>query len=112
VSGTIGTDSVYDELFGLHHRALRYLDVWHALPQETAHPPAFFTYEVRMVSRATFWGGSMGAVPPHPIRSLYRVYDCPALQGKKGSVNRYPVERSYFFSSPEIGVGNRTAEFQ
>jgi len=112
LSGTIGADSVYDELFGLHHRAFRYLDVGHGLPEEAAHPPALLAHEVRVVSRATFLGEGMSAVSPHAVSSLHRMYDRPALKGEEGSINRYPVESSYFFSPPKVGVGNGTAELQ
>ena len=110
--GTFGTDAVYDELFGLHHGAFGYFDVGHDLPQETAHAPALFTHEVGVVSRASFLPECMCAVSPHPVGSLYSMYDPSALQSEEGSVNRYPVEIPYFFPPPEFGVGNGTAEHQ
>jgi hypothetical protein len=40
------------------------------------------------------------------------MYDPSALQGQEGSINGYPVERSYFFPPPQICMGNWAAEFQ
>jgi hypothetical protein len=54
----------------------------------------------------------MSAVSPHPVGSLYCMYDSAVLQGEEGSINRYPVECSYFFPPPKIGVGNRAAKLQ
>jgi hypothetical protein len=110
--GALGTDSVYDELFGLHHRAFRHLDVGHALSEEAVHAPALCTHEVGVVSRTLFPGGGMSAVSPNPVSSLNCMHDCPALQGEESSINSYPVERSYFFPPPQIGVGYRAAQFQ
>jgi hypothetical protein len=110
--GTLVADPVHDELFGLNHRAFRHLDVGHGLSEEAAHAPASLTHEVGVVSRAAFPGEDVGAISPHPVGSLYRMYDCPALQGEEGSIERDPIESSYFFPPPEIGVGNRAAELQ